>query len=551
MAFDMATTPGLVTVIVRSMDRVHLRDALASLAAQDYPALEVLVVDATGGRHRQLPALDWGYGHAIRLVASAEPLQRPQAAQLGLTSASGEWFTILDDDDTCAPTHISELVAAARARPQALVVYGSGRLLGADGRIGKIYGRPFNRALMHFAPLLSWQASLIRTAVRDLGCCFDPEFPVCEDRDFLAQVAMHGDFAFVPGLATFNYRPNLGTSGTGEGVNRDFARVALAETRLRAKWAGPGTWHNERVTARCRRAARAFRAGDIDLAARILDSVLLQYPGDPNASHGLARIALARGDRTEAERLVRAAIDINPRAESYRATLAAITGQVEWAAGAAATSGSRLAACPCGSGRKFKACCGRPGAAPSVDIERFELICKEAEAALAAGDAAAAFEMLERASGIRHDAGVTRLLEVCCTKLTEHLAMPSLWSTVRAVCAESAGTSLGPARSVLVIGKEESAADAIPALQRANVAEVGATLRVVESLESAAGAVDGADCVAICSPDDVPAYGVSGVGPGRVLLMAGEDGAFAVVRALARLADGWPRARLCYLGTGA
>src|SRR5215467_13897595 len=121
----------LVTVIVRSMDRPELASTLSSIARQDYPAIETIVVDATGGRHQALPPREPRAGHSVRVVDAGRPLQRAPAAALGLASASGEWFTFLDDDDTCEPAHVSALVAAASAFPSALVVYGKGRLLRA------------------------------------------------------------------------------------------------------------------------------------------------------------------------------------------------------------------------------------------------------------------------------------------------------------------------------------------------------------------------------------------------------------------------------------
>jgi glycosyltransferase involved in cell wall biosynthesis len=480
----------LVSVIVRSMDRPELREALASLAAQDHPALEVVVVDATGGSHKPLPSFERKPGHSFRLVGAARRLPRPEAADLGLASASGEWVAFLDDDDTCLPDHVSGLVAAASAWPDALVVYGRGRRLDADGRLVRIFGRPFNRALMHFGALFYWQAALIRTRVRDLGCRFDPVFTVCEDRDFMAQVAAHGDFAFAPHLATFNFRPDLGTSGTGVGANRDVARGTRFDNLLRAKWAGPGTWHNERVAVRCRRAVRAFREGDAALAGRIFESVLALYPGDPNAMHGLARVHFAQGDRAKAGELARAALDVNPVSAEYLATLAAITGSAVGSGEAPAPAISRLAACPCGSGRKYKACCGR-----QVD-DPVEPLCDEAQRALGSGDAATAFEILERAARIRCTPRVERLLDTCCAKITEPVAQASLWATAHAACdvTDDAGT-----------------------------------------------------CVEFGSPEDVPADGVEGTAPGRALVMSRGNDAAALVRALARLADGWPTAKLGYL----
>src|SRR5690349_15882616 len=239
------------------MGRPELALALRSLAAQHHPALEVIVVDATGGGHPPLPDIRWRPGHVVRVVGGDVRLPRPDAANRGLDAVTGEWFTFLDDDDTCEPSHLAALVAATREHPGALVVYGQGRLFDADGREEMRFGHPFNRALMHFGPLFYWQAGLIATRVRALGCRFDPTFDVCEDRDLLAQIAEHGDFAFVD-VATFNYRPDLGTSGTGRGGNRVDARRVLYDTRLKAKWAASGALHWGRVGRRCRRGVRAF-----------------------------------------------------------------------------------------------------------------------------------------------------------------------------------------------------------------------------------------------------------------------------------------------------
>jgi len=107
----------LVSVIVRSMDRPELADTIASLALQTCPRLEILIVDATGGRHRVLPDVPLAGGHSIRLVQSGRPLTRPQAANVGIDAVAGELFSFLDDDDTCDPDHIAALVAAAAAHP--------------------------------------------------------------------------------------------------------------------------------------------------------------------------------------------------------------------------------------------------------------------------------------------------------------------------------------------------------------------------------------------------------------------------------------------------
>ncbi|MGE5617041.1 MAG: glycosyltransferase, partial [Bacillota bacterium] len=93
----MSIEPALVSVVVRSMDRPTLDRALASIASQDYPRLQVLVVAACGPSHRELP--DRCGAYPLRLVRSDRRLQRASAANAGIDAAAadGGWITLLDD----------------------------------------------------------------------------------------------------------------------------------------------------------------------------------------------------------------------------------------------------------------------------------------------------------------------------------------------------------------------------------------------------------------------------------------------------------------------
>ena len=313
----------LVSVIVRSMGRPELRLALESISRQDCPNVEVIVVDATGGTHPALPTIDWQPGHSIRIVGGSRLLPRPQAANEGLQAVHGEWFCFLDDDDTYDFDFLSAMLSAAREHPETLLLYSRARMLDENGNVTKLFGCPFNRALMYYGPLFYWQTAIIHRKVIELGCCFDETFEICEDRDFLHQIAEHCDFVFVPVLG-FNYRPDLGTSGTGPGANRDMPRFLRSENQLRAKWADASSYHNRRLTEMCTGAVRAFHDGNIALSRTLFDKALEAYPDDPSALHGLARLDLNDGQLATAEKLVRRAIEINPSAAEFCMTMALI-----------------------------------------------------------------------------------------------------------------------------------------------------------------------------------------------------------------------------------
>lgn len=319
---DQPTLP-LVSVIVRSMGRPELRVALESISRQDYPNVEVIVVDATGGNHPTLPVIAWQAGHSIRIVGGHRQLPRPQAANEGLQAVHGEWFCFLDDDDTYDFDFLSAMLNASREHPETLLIYGKARMLDANGNVTKLFGSPFNRAMMYYGPLFYWQAAIIRRKVIELGCRFDETFEICEDRDFLHQIAEHCNFAFVP-VVGFNYRPDLGTSGTGPGANRDRPRILRSENLLRAKWANASSYHTRKLTEMCMGAVRAFHEGNVALSRTLFNKTLETYPDDPSALHGLARLDLHDGQLVTAEKLTRRAIEINPSASEFCMTMALI-----------------------------------------------------------------------------------------------------------------------------------------------------------------------------------------------------------------------------------
>ena len=95
----------LVSIIIRSMGRDRLANAVASVAQQTHRPRELLVVDATGGSHPPLP--DAPTLTAVRLVSVGRRLLRPAAANVGIDHAQGEWIGFLDDDDFFEPTHVA------------------------------------------------------------------------------------------------------------------------------------------------------------------------------------------------------------------------------------------------------------------------------------------------------------------------------------------------------------------------------------------------------------------------------------------------------------
>lgn len=111
----------LVTVIMTHNNRVHLlRQALDSLMAQDYPNVEVIVVDDASSNETMLPILDEielqmkSLGWTM-LRNVAENMYLGAARNWASTVAKGEYYLFMDDDNYAKPEEISTFVKAAKA----------------------------------------------------------------------------------------------------------------------------------------------------------------------------------------------------------------------------------------------------------------------------------------------------------------------------------------------------------------------------------------------------------------------------------------------------
>jgi glycosyltransferase involved in cell wall biosynthesis len=195
-------THPLVSILVRSIDRNTLTETLASVAKQNYPAIEVLVVAAVPN-HSPLsmvePLPD------VRLVTTDVALQRSVAANKALGLAQGVYALFLDDDDWIAPDHISSLVDALQQAPGIDVAYSQTRLV-KDGEVNEdsaVLGMPFDALRLLAGNWMPLHSVLFSLRLRDLGCHFEEQLTLYEDWDFWLQAAQHSDFLFVPVVSAF------------------------------------------------------------------------------------------------------------------------------------------------------------------------------------------------------------------------------------------------------------------------------------------------------------------------------------------------------------
>ena len=219
-----------VSVIVRSMDRVTLSDALDSIALQTYPNIEVIVVNAKGHNHSEVD--QWCGRFPMRVVGQGEPLRRSRAANMGLEAATGQYVIFLDDDDWFEPHHIAALTGELDNDESVVLVYSAMRGVNALGEEIRRFEEAYDPVQLRIDNYIPIHAALFRRFVADRGVRFDESLEICEDWDFWLQISEHGPFRFVANIGG-GYR--IG-NGKGSGVWDDAARTRQAMLGIYKKW---------------------------------------------------------------------------------------------------------------------------------------------------------------------------------------------------------------------------------------------------------------------------------------------------------------------------
>jgi hypothetical protein len=229
LANDPAQLP-LVSVLVRSMNRTCLPEALASVALQTHANLELVLVNASGQPHAALDYLPVtlprrivepphgpsGASGKSGPVGCVDPCGRARAANLALQAARGDLALFLDDDDLLDPAHLERLIAALQAHPQAVGAYAGVRVETHDGVHVRDYDLPWSRERLQGVNFLPIHAVLFRLeTVRRRGLQFDEDLPVLEDWDFWLQLTQDADLVHCPGVSAV-YRQGLGQSALGD-----------------------------------------------------------------------------------------------------------------------------------------------------------------------------------------------------------------------------------------------------------------------------------------------------------------------------------------------
>lgn len=316
-----------IAVIIRSMDRATLDQALQSIADQCLERVTAVVVAACGAHHRPLPehyvsASASRCTVAVRLCRGDARLDRAAAANAGLKAAAGaDLIGFLDDDDAMLPGHLRAMAAALEQTPAAALAFGRTLVRGASGEPLGEMGEPADAITLLGPPPFHTNAALFRRELLDRGVRFDDGFAIGEDVDFWMQCAQHTAFTFVDRLSTV-WNAELGTSGAGAGTNADAGKMMAASARIHEKWmlpvfAAQNDWRRRFQIIRI-----ALEHERFPLAEIMLDEAARQRPEDPNTWMFAGALAKRTGRLTLAITHYQRALAIVPSAKQLMDELA-------------------------------------------------------------------------------------------------------------------------------------------------------------------------------------------------------------------------------------
>ncbi len=230
----------LVSVIIRSMDRPTLSDALDSVALQTYSNIEVLVVAASGKDHHTIGQVCGRYPLKLEISTDGMPLTRSQAANLGLRKANGQWIIFLDDDDLFDPDHIANLVDALSINQNFNAAYTGIRVVDGTNNVVSIFNTNYDQNKLfssNFIPIHALMFS--RSLLDESGAQFDEDMEIYEDWDFWIQLSNYTTFLHINKISA-SYRAALGNSGLSLNIDESLQREGreLIFDKWRLLWTG-------------------------------------------------------------------------------------------------------------------------------------------------------------------------------------------------------------------------------------------------------------------------------------------------------------------------
>lgn len=235
----------LVSIITPSLRQGHfLEQAIDSIAAQDYPHIEHIIVDG-GSDDETLSIIKRNESRIARWISEPDR-GTSEAINKGLSMASGDFVWMLNADDLLiGQTAISILVDALLKRPDTSFAYGDMILIDSIGKcIGtRSFGQYGIDELLSDRRHLPFPGCLMRrSAIARVGA-FDETLLYANDLDFFFRLAFDGPLLHCPTVTgALRIHGAASTQANVAAVGRETLEVcrrylirAQGENRLRSE----------------------------------------------------------------------------------------------------------------------------------------------------------------------------------------------------------------------------------------------------------------------------------------------------------------------------
>lgn len=188
----------LVSVVIPAYNHGNfVAEAVRSVLAQDYSAVELIVIDdgSTDDTNEVLENLGGGFRWERQPNSG-----QARALEKGWRLAQGEILGYLSADDVLAPSAICESVAELTAHPQAVATYCDFNLIDPESRIIRRVKTPdFSyRDMLVNVSCPPGPGAFFRRATYDAAGPWNPAYQQMPDYDFWLRLGIYGYFIRIP-----------------------------------------------------------------------------------------------------------------------------------------------------------------------------------------------------------------------------------------------------------------------------------------------------------------------------------------------------------------
>jgi glycosyltransferase involved in cell wall biosynthesis len=249
------TQPFKISIVTPCFNSIHtIRETMESVARQDYPQVEHLVIDG-GSTDGTLDILK-SFPHARWISEKDEG--HYHAMNKGISMASGDAIGILNADDCYCDGILTKVAAAFQAHPEWEALFGD--FIIVDGESREIYRREeacWDPQILRFGfNYICHQALFVRKDTYNrLGLLRHKDFKNCCDHEFLIRmVYAHSQVGHIREyIVRYRYHEH------GQSADRRVTDNMVRETaRIQEEYGHPGGWVGKllRCYARVKRQAQ-------------------------------------------------------------------------------------------------------------------------------------------------------------------------------------------------------------------------------------------------------------------------------------------------------